>query len=179
MGSFPAASASDVRSTVSALGAGATVDCRSTMGSHPDLISQLQDQAAIAFSTTTTAVTVAGGTGSTVPGTGTDTTVAGGRTTTTVKGGSTSTTKAPASTTTTKALPQVLPNQACSPDGAKGQNKITGAGLTCQKACYGSKLVWSSGPCPTTPNPGTSGSTTTPTAPASTTTSSPSGTTGG
>ncbi len=182
LGQLPATSATDVRATVSALGAGAQVECRSTMDSHPDLLSGLQDQAAIAFSTTTTSPTVAGGTdtGTTVAGTGSSTTVKG-KTGTTVKGATTTTAKA-TTTTTAKPLPQVLPNTACSPEGASGQNKITHAPLTCQKQCIGSKTVWSSGTCPTQPTapPTTAGSGTNTSVPTPTTaTTSANGTTGG
>ena len=109
LGQLPATSATDVRANVSALGAGAQVECRSTMDSHPDLLSQLQDQAAIAFSTTTTSPSVPGDTGTTVAGgtgtgTGSSTTVNGKTTGTTVKGATTTTAKA-TTTTTAKPLP--------------------------------------------------------------------------
>jgi hypothetical protein len=181
LGKLPATDTAAVRKNVAALGEGATTRCRSAIANQPNLINQLQDQAAIAFSTTTTAPTIAGGT-DTGTDAGTATTAAGSGTGTTVKGKTTTTVKGAAKTTTTKAttttstipLPRALPNTACSPSGAKGVNKITGAPMTCRKACFGSKLVWAEGTCSTTPTapPTTAG-------PPPTTTTTSGGTTGG
>jgi hypothetical protein len=183
LGQLPATDTAEVRSNVAALGEGATTRCRSDMAKAPDLIGRLQDQAAVAFTTTTTSPTVLGGTdtGTSLGGTagtdgGTGTTVKGSKTSTTVKGGKTTTTKA-TTTTTTIPLPRALPNQACSPEGAKGVNKITGAGMTCRKACFGTKLVWSESTCSTTPTAPPTSATTPTSAPTTTTTGS--GTTGG
>jgi hypothetical protein len=184
LGHLPAADTSEVRKNVAALGEGATTRCRSAIAGEPGLIDQLQDQAAIAFSTTTTSPTIAGGTdtgtdagtATTATGSGTGTTVKG-KTTTTVKGGAkTTTTKATTTTSTTP--PQRGQNGfPCSPEGARGVTS-SGKPLTCQKECVSGKLKWSGSKvtCSTTPTapPGTTPASTTPTTP---TTSG--GTTGG
>ena len=163
LGELPAATTSDLRKQIRALGVGAKERCPSDLEAEPGLIDDLQDAALVAYSTTTTAVTLTpdGGTdagvdggvnggvdGATDSGT-TRTTKAGGKTTTTKKGSTT--TKAP-TTTTTKAVPKALPNQPCSPEGATGENKITGAPMSCQRPCSGgTKLTWRQGTCPTNP----------------------------
>jgi hypothetical protein len=182
LGNLPASTTSELRQDISALGAGAERRCADAMDADPSLIGDLQDAAAVAFATTTTAVTLlpdGGSSTSVVPGTdagvdgGTGTgTGTGGKTTTTRKG--TSTTKAP-TTTTTKALPQALPNQPCSPEGASGKNKITGAGMTCLKSCGGgTKLTWRQSPCATNPTtPTTAPGSPQPTQPTVTSTTAP------
>jgi hypothetical protein len=172
---LPAASTDDVRTNVKALGAGATKYCRSKISDNPDLISNLEDQAAIAFTTTTTSPTVAGTDGGTdsgaTAGTSGDTsgTTTKGKTTTTVKG-KTATTKAP-TTTTTKPLPVQKEGFPCSSPGAKAQTR-SGVPISCQPTCGPKSYTWARGesPCATT--------TTLPPTPTSTPTI-PSGTTGG
>ena len=138
---------------------GAEARCAKDLDSEPGLIDDLQDAALVAYSTTTTAVTLLPD-GSTDAGT--DAGVDGG-----TDSGSTGTTKAGSKTTTTKkgadhhqgadhdhdeAGPEALPNQPCSPEGAAGENKITGAPMTCSRTCSGgTKLTWRQGTCPTNP----------------------------
>jgi hypothetical protein len=179
LGNLPAATPGDLRLEIRALGKGADARCHSDLADAPDLINDLQDGAAIAFATTTTAVTlVPDGTGDTVPG-GTDsgaTTGGGtggtsGKTATTKKGSAPTTTKAP-TTTTTKPLPVVSIGDACSPEGAKGQS-ASGNSRTCtKKTCAGTALVWAITPktcqSPAT-SPTTSPGQTVPTLPPSTT----------
>ena len=173
LGSLPAATTSDLREAISALGVGAEARCKSDLDDAPDLIDDLQDEAIVAFSTTTTAVTlVPDGTGDTVPG-GTDAGATTGGTSGSTTGGKTATTKKGATTTnaptttTTRPPTQALPNQPCSPEGAAGQNKITDASMTCSHPCSGgTKLVWRQGSCPTNPTaPTTTPGQTMPTAP--------------
>ncbi len=186
LGQLPAASTSEVRDDVGDLGKGASVRCPSDMAKAPKLINTLKDEAAVAFTTSTTSVTAPGTTGGTDSGAaattgGTDTGTTAttsksskGKTTTTVKGKTTSTTAKPAPTTT---LQQALPNSPCSSEGAHAQSKLGGGTLTCEKNCsgVGGSLSWREGSCPTTPTvPPTSPTSTPPTTP---TTSG--GTTGG
>jgi hypothetical protein len=141
---LPASSPDDVRSNVADLGAGAKVRCKRDMADAPGLISRLQDEAAIAFSTTTTAVTVAGD-GTTTAGTDggtTGTTSKPGKTTSTTKKGSTATTAKPKPTTTTAPLPIAQEGRSCSSPGAKAQTK-RGVPLSCVPSC-GVGYHWSS-----------------------------------
>jgi len=171
---LPANSVEDVRTNVEALGAGAKEYCRSKMDDNPDLISNLADQAAIAFTTTTTAPTIAGATdGGTDAGATTSGSTSGtsskSKTTTTVKGKAKSTTTTAKPTTTTKPLPIQRAGFPCSSPGAKAQTK-NGTPLTCQRNCGPNSYSWSASEsiCSTT--------TTLPPAPNPT---APSGTTGG
>ena len=176
-------SVSQLRQAVGALGVGARLRCRDDLKAAPDLINELQDLAVAAYTSATTAPTVLPtdeGTDSVAAATdGGDGGNDGGTTRTTRRSGSSTNTTRPPSTTTTKPLPQVLPNTACSSEGAKAVNKVTGGSLTCMKKCSGSGLQWRSSPCPTTPTtPTTAPGSPPPTFPTSTTAPG-GGTTGG
>jgi hypothetical protein len=156
LGNLPAATPSDLRREIRALGKGADARCASDLADAPDLINDLQDAAAVAFATTTTAITlVPDGTGDTIPGTATDGGGTGGSggtggTTKTTKKGATATTAKPTTTTT---VPVVGIGKSCSPEGAKGQSG-SGNSRTCtRKSCSSSALVWAITPrsCPPPP----------------------------
>ena len=161
LGNLPAATPGDLRLAIRALGKGADARCKDDLADAPDLINDLQDGALVAYATTTTAITlVPDGTGDTVPG-GTDggATTGGtggtggtGSKTATTKKGATVTTVKPTTTTT---LPTVKGNTPCSPEGAKGINKVAGGPMTCRPQCFGSKtgqLQWQPpGSCQTLP----------------------------
>ncbi len=106
LAALPAATTTELRQQISALGAGAERRCESALDDEPGLIDDLQDQAVVAFSTTTTSPTILpDGTGSTVPGEGTDGGGTGGTSgtsgkTATTKKGTTATTVRPTTTTT-------------------------------------------------------------------------------
>jgi hypothetical protein len=130
LGNLPAATVTDLRAEVSALGAGAEKRCPDAMEKNSDLIDELSDDAAVAFSTTTTAVTVlpdgtastvAGADGGTDGGTGTGT---GGKTSTTKKGATATTAPRPTTTTTIRAGSL---GSSCSSEGAVG---VTADGRT-------------------------------------------------
>jgi hypothetical protein len=147
LGNLPATTVSDLRSEVSALGAGAEKRCPDAMDANRDLVDELSDDAAVAFSTTTTAPTVlpdgtaptvAGADGGTDGGTGT---VARGKTTTTKKGGTTATTAKPTTTTTIRAGSL---GSSCPSEGAVGYTS-DGRQRVCTKASCSpgsTKLAW-------------------------------------
>lgn len=182
LAALPAESTTDLRQQISALGEGAERRCESSLDEEPGLIDDLQDQAVVAFSTTTTAPTILpdGSDGSTVPGgegTGGGT---GGSTTKTTKkgstGGSTATTARPTTTTTLQTAQQGF---SCPSEGARAVTR-RGDPLVCTHGgvCTTSKLTWQPKPCTppqTIPQPDPNAPT--PTAPAVTTTTS--GTDGG
>ncbi len=152
LGELPAATPTELRQNVGALGVGAAVRCRDDLEDAPDLIDELQDLAVAAQASTTTAPTVlpegtdAGVDAGTDTGTGTGSGGGGsGGTTRTTRGGGTGTTAKPTTTTT---LPEVLRNSGCSSEGARAQDSITGAPLTCTRSsvvnCTGS-LKWRTG----------------------------------
>ena len=127
LAALPAATTTELRQQISALGAGAERRCESALDDEPGLIDDLQDQAVVAFSTTTTAPTLLpDGTGATVPGEGTDgggtggTGGTGGKTATTKKG-TTATTVRPTTTTT---LPVARTGFSCTSagEGATGHD---------------------------------------------------------
>lgn len=176
-----------LRTTIDALGEGATSRCAAKMDGAPTLIDDLQDQAAVAFSTTTTSPTLVaptdGGTdaGATVGGSdgGTSGPTTGGGS----GSGSTATTKKVTTTTakpttTTEALPTGRSGFPCSPSGARARDK-NGNPLTCQKKCYSSSLAWTAAgtTCTTAPTTPTTAPGTPP--PTFATTTVPSGGTGG
>ena len=153
LGALPADTTTELRRQVSALGEGAERRCEAALDDEPGLIDDLQDQALVAFSTTTTAPTVLpDGTGSTVPG-GEDGTDGGTGSTGTTKKSTGTTVKAP-TTTTTRPLPVERRDFPCSSEGAKAQTK-DGQPLTCTRGlgCFGSLKWKTGGACTTTTQP--------------------------
>jgi hypothetical protein len=179
LAALPAATTTELRQQISALGEGAERRCPSALDDEPDLIDDLQDQAAVAFSTTTTAPTILpDGTGATVPGgEGTDGGTGGSTTKTTKKstggtGGTTATTVRP---TTTPTLPVRGLGDSCSSEGSKAVT-ASGRSLTCVRTnCVSSppKYAYAFSPktCPTPPTtPPTDPNAPPPTLPSTTTT---------
>jgi hypothetical protein len=148
MGNLPATTASDLRKQIAALGEGAEARCPDALEKNSDLIDELSDTAAVAFSTTTTAPTVlpdgtagtdAGVDGGTDGGAGT-----GGKTATTKKGGSGGTTATTARPTTTTTLRAGSLGSSCPSEGAVGYTS-DGRQRVCTKASCSpgsTKLAW-------------------------------------
>lgn len=180
LGQLPAETSTDLRQQISALGEGAERRCPAALDDEPDLIDDLQDQAVVAFSTTTAPTVLPDGSGSTVPGEdGAGTTGGtggtGGRTATTRKSSGSGTTTPTTRPPTTTTLPVRGLGDSCGSDGAKAVT-ASGKSLTCtRKSCVGSntQLAWAYSPrtCQTTTTPPTSPSTapTVPTTPPTTT----------
>jgi hypothetical protein len=149
LGTLPADSPTELRSEISALGAGAEKRCPDALDDNPDLIDDLSDAAAVAFSTTTTAVTVLpDGTDPNATGTdggsdgGTSTGTGKGGKTSGTKGGSTGTTAAPRPTTPTTIRAGSL-GSGCSSEGAIGYTSDGRTRKCVRTGCATNpKLVW-------------------------------------